>query len=104
MLALFWYFHSPEVSDRLYDRSSGQDILIHHGADLDLAAAHLLGDDIAATIGSVRQDELLRRWPGDADLLIRELTVSGGPPWPRETQRRRAILNALTRSLGEGAR
>ena len=103
-LALLWYFHAPEVSDRLYDTQPGQDILIRYGADLDLAAAFLLGVDVAATIGSVRQGELLRRWPGDAALLIRELTVRGGPAWPRDPQRRRAILEALTHGLSDGPR
>ena len=101
-LALFWYFHSPEVNDRPCDTQPGQDILTRSGTDLDLAAAFLLGVDVAATIESVRQGELLRRWPGDVALLIRELTVRGGPLWPRDPQRRGPILDALTRGLNEG--
>jgi hypothetical protein len=44
--------------------------------------------------------ESLARWPGDdADLLIRELELHGGPTWPREPGRRHDRLEALTRGL-----
>ena len=43
--------------------------------------------------------ELLARWPGDTELLIRELELRGGPAWPRDLQQRRGLLDALTRGL-----
>ena len=98
-LILHWYAESAEVSDRLYETSSGSEILILEGADVPLAAAHLLGSDVAATIGAVRLAELLARWPGDAEFLVRELDLRGGPAWPRDSQRRRGLLDALTRGL-----
>ena len=98
-LILYWYAESAEVSDRLYETSSGSEILILEGADVPLAAAHLLGSDVAATIGAVRLAELLARWPGDAEFLVRELDLRGGPAWPRDSQRRRGLLDALTRGL-----
>jgi hypothetical protein len=77
----------------------GNDILIATGADLPLAAAHLLGADISTVIGSERMAELLARWPGDVDLLIRELDLYGAPSRHSEPERRRQLLEALTRGL-----
>lgn len=82
-----------------YAESAGNEILIAEGTDVPLAAAHLLGVDVAATIGPARLTELLARWSGDADLLIRELELHGGPAWPREPGRRHDLLDALTRGL-----
>jgi len=39
------------------------------------------------------------RWPGDGDLLVRELEGRCGPAWPQDCQRRRNLLDALTRGL-----
>ena len=102
-LILHWYFESTDVSDRLYQTPHGNDVLLHEDTDLPLASAHLLGVDVAETIGPARLTEMLERWPGDAELLIRELVVRGGPPWTRDTQRRLNFLNALNRGLTERA-
>jgi predicted nucleotidyltransferase len=98
-LILHWYVESTDVSKRLYETTEGNTILIAEAADVPLAAAHLLGRDIGATIGESRLAELLARWPGDREALVRELTLRGGPPWPREAKRRGDILDALTRGL-----
>jgi hypothetical protein len=66
---------------------------------LPLSAAHVLGHDVAATIGRERVAELLARWPGDRELLVRELTLRGGPAWPQDLDRRRDVLDALTRGV-----
>lgn len=98
-LVLHWYAESADVHHRLYETPIGNEILIVEGTDVPLAAAHLLGADVATTIGLARLAELLARWPGDAGLLIRELELRGGPSWPRDSQRRRSLLDALTRGL-----
>ena len=98
-LTLHWYAESADVHDRLYETPSGNEILIAEDTDVHLAAAHLLGADVATTIGPARLAELLARWPGDAELLIRELELRGGPAWPRDSQHRRGLLDALTRGL-----
>jgi len=98
-LVLHWYAEPAGVHGRLYESPSGNEILIAEGADVPLAAAHLLGVDVATTIGPARLTELLARWPGDADLLIRELALRGGPTWRREPGRRHDLLDALTRGL-----
>jgi len=98
-LIMHWYSESAAIYDRLYDTSSGSEVLIREGADVPLGAAHLLGADVAATIGADRLTELLERWPGDAKLLIRELVLRGGPVWPSDLERRRGLLDAMTRGL-----
>jgi predicted nucleotidyltransferase len=98
-LILYWYSESSAVHDRLYETPTGNEILIAEQMDIPLAAARLLGIDIASTIGTERLAELLARWPGDADLLTRELRLRSGPNWPREAGRRRDLLDALTLGL-----
>ena len=98
-LILYWYSESADVHRRLYETPAGNEILIAESVDVPRAAAHLLGTDIATTIGDARLAELLPRWPGDSDLLVRELALRGGPAWPHDSQRRRNLLDALTRGL-----
>jgi len=98
-LILHWYAESAAIQQRLYETPGGNDILIEAGADVPAAAAHLLGADIAAVIGPERLTELLARWPGNVGLLIRELNLYGGAAWPSEPERRRKLLDALTRGL-----
>ena len=62
-LILHWYAESADVHDRLYETPSGNEILIAEGTDVPLAAAHLLGADIATTMRPARLAELLARWP-----------------------------------------
>ena len=100
-LAAYWYEHSSEVGDQLYDTDAGNIALLAEDTDVPRAAAHLLGIDIAAIIGDRRLAELLARWPGDGDLLVREFTVAGkaAPTEPR----RRALVNALTNGITQNA-
>jgi predicted nucleotidyltransferase len=98
-LVLYWYAESSVVQDRVYDSVVGNEALLAEGSDLPLAAAHLLGNDVAAAIGHQRQVELLARWPGNIDLLLRELRLRGGPTWPPDLRRRRELIEALTRGL-----
>jgi predicted nucleotidyltransferase len=96
---LHWYAESEVIQNRLYDTPAGSDVLIAEGADVQLASANLLGIDVATTIGPTRRAELLARWPGDIELLQRELTLRGGPTWPTDPQRRHELIAALTRGL-----
>ena len=82
----------------MYETEEGNDSLVAESTDLPLAAARLLGHDISATIGRTRLAELLARWPGDLQLLVRELGFTG-VAWPRATERRRALIDALTRGI-----
>lgn len=98
-LSLHWYSESRRVQDRLYGTTDGNDILIAEQADVQRAAANLLGVDVAGLIGWQRLSELLARWPGDAALLTRSLQIRGAPGWPAELGRRQEILDALSRGL-----
>lgn len=98
-LVLYWYAESREVQDRLYATSAGNEALIAEEVDVQRAAAHLLGIDVTELIGPLRQSELLARWPGDAELLIANLQLRGGPAWPADLIRRRELVDALTRGL-----
>ena len=99
-LVTYWYAGSADVQDRLYESAEGSNVLIAESADVPLAAARLLGDDVAATIGAARLAELRERWPGDLQLLLREFGFAGAT-WPREVARRRALVEAMTRGLTE---
>lgn len=94
-LALYWYSENRDVQDRLYDTADGNDILIAERADIQRAAANLLGVDVADLIGPHRLSELLARWPGDAVLLTRSLQIRGASRWPADLPRRQEILEAL---------
>ena len=99
-LAAYWYSESHRVIDRLYS-SEAEQTLIAEEMDVVRAAAHLLGQDVSATIGTVRRRELLERWPGDLDMLVRNFTAGTIPAWPMDDRRRRAVVDSLTRGLTE---
>lgn len=78
-LILFWYAESQGVQSRLYDTAGGNDVLIAEEADVQRAAAYVLGTDVAELLGAQRRTELLARWPGDETLLARSLQLRSGP-------------------------
>jgi predicted nucleotidyltransferase len=100
-LTMYWYAESTVVHDGLYDTPAGNKILLAEGLDLPLAAAHLLGTDVTVTIGPRRRAELLARWPGNTDLLVRELRLHGSPNWPSDARHRSTLIEALTRGLSD---
>jgi predicted nucleotidyltransferase len=103
-LVVYWYAESRHVEERLYETDAGSEILLAEQVDVQRAAARLLGADITRTIGPKRSGELLERWPGDIELLVRSFGLRGGPLWPGGLQRRRELIDALTQGLvGAGA-
>ena len=96
-LIAYWHEHSKKIRGRLYETELGNAALIAEEADVPRAAAHLLGMDIAATIGERRLTELTARWPGNIGLLVREFSVAGTPPL--DMARRRAVIDALTSGI-----
>jgi predicted nucleotidyltransferase len=101
-LIAYWYAESEDVQARLYATPGGQETLLAEELDVPRAAARLLGDDLAATIGPDRTAELLDRWPGDIDMLVGSFSLRAGPDWPGEKDRRRDIIDALTHGLRGG--
>ena len=98
-LVSYWYAELKEVEDRLYDTFEGQQILVAEEVDVPRAATRLLGTDVAAVVGPERISELIERWPGDLDMLVRNFTMSTGPRRPEEENRRHEVIDALTRGL-----
>lgn len=98
-LICYWYAESTTVHDRLYETPEGNQVFVAEEADVPRAAAHLLGLDIASTIGPERTAEMLDRWPGDIKLLTREFQLRGGPNWPGAADRRKDLIDGLTRGL-----
>lgn len=99
-LCVHWYQESVAVQDRLYESARGQGILIAEGADFPLAAARLLGLDVADLIGPERLSELLGRWPGNIEVFVRNFAIPAATSATQES-RRREIIQALTRGLAE---
>lgn len=98
-LILFWYAEDPDVFRRLYETVDGQEALLAEAMDIPTAAAHLLGRDVQQVLGPTRTQELTARWPGNTDLLLRELVVRAPGSVPTGQQRRGQLLDALTRGL-----
>ncbi|MFI7587997.1 hypothetical protein ACIB24_13075 [Spongisporangium articulatum] len=98
-LAAYWYAESKQVEDELYDSPRGQEILVAEEADVERAAARLLGSDVSTVLGPERVAELMHRWPGDLEMLVHNFTATFMPPWLSRSERRREIVDALTRGL-----
>lgn len=98
-LTTYWYAESRAIAERLWANDgaeAGKD-----GFDVTLAAARLLGQDVAALIGEERLAELCDRWPGDERLLARTFKPVDTIPWTTDPGRTREIIRALTRGLTE---
>jgi predicted nucleotidyltransferase len=98
-LVAHWYVESEDVEGRLYDTPEGQQILVAEEADFPRAAARLLGEDVSVILGPERLTELIERWPGELDMLVRNFTMNTGPRWLEQELRRREVIDALTRGL-----
>lgn len=98
---LHWYSELPEVATRLWDTDHGVDILVEEESVYPVAAARILGQDIADVIGSTRLSELAARWPGPrADSLYAEMNVTNTLLWPRSPEDRQRRVQAMERGLG----
>ncbi|MDR7382665.1 hypothetical protein [Promicromonospora iranensis] len=98
-LVAYWYAESSHVQDRLYETDAGMEILLAEELDVERTAARLLGADVMQMIGSQRSDELIERWPGDAELLVRSFKLGSGQQWPGGLSRRQQLIDALTQGL-----
>ncbi|UQU67047.1 hypothetical protein COUCH_12560 [Couchioplanes caeruleus] len=99
--ALYWYAKSPAVAAHLFDSDQGQRVLLQEDMDDSVAAARILGEDVARTIGHTRLSELADRWPGkQADLLYHSMTVPNATGWPASAERRQAFVQAMERGMG----
>jgi len=97
-LTLFPYAESAQLETRLYETANGNAVLLQEGMNVPVAAARLLGADIAYLIGPDRLSELLTRWPGSHDLLIKELVVRADKTTANVGDRIERVA-ALTRGL-----
>jgi predicted nucleotidyltransferase len=98
---IYWYSRSQEVLDLVYESNHGQDLLIQESLDDTRATARVLGEKIAATIGTDRLVELAERWPTSRkDLLYHYMTVTNSPDWAGTSERRRELIQALERGMG----
>lgn len=93
--AIYWYTESSAMEDRLYTIDEGQ-LLIDAEMDVRLAAAALLGRDVASELGAESTAELGDRWtPAVRTRLVREIGQELLPNWPADLSRRTAIVEAL---------
>ncbi|GIF19152.1 putative nucleotidyltransferase [Actinoplanes tereljensis] len=98
--ALYWYLRSPDVATQLYETDPGQNLLIEEGLDDSAAAARALGEDIARTVGPVRLSEILERWASSPKSLLHHyMSVTNASDWPRSSDRRRELVEAMERGL-----
>jgi predicted nucleotidyltransferase len=93
---IYWYAESPVIEERLYRTEEGIPILLAAEMDLRLAAAELLGRDLALLIGAERTEELAARWsPKVRSRLPAALGHETLPGWPADRQRREAMVEKL---------
>ncbi|MDY0915060.1 hypothetical protein [Rathayibacter festucae] len=97
-VAAFWYQQDPLVQDRLAaDRPL---ILEELGFDGELAAAFLLGADVASILGADDRADLRRRWSAvDCAFLERYFGFGGRAPSRSDLERRRAVLEQISRGF-----
>jgi predicted nucleotidyltransferase len=96
---VYWYTNAADVSTRLYETARGQNILLEEHLDDAVAAARILGEDIAGVIGDTRLSELAERWPGPQN-LSRWMTVVNAPDWTPHDDRRHTFVQAMGRGMG----
>ncbi len=77
---------------------NGDAVLLQEGMNVPVAAARLLGADIAYIIGPDGLSELLTRWSGSHDLFIKELVVRADKATASEGDKIERVV-ALTRGL-----
>lgn len=99
-LCTFWYQESTTVQGRLYDTDAGQQILEALDWDAFVAAARLLGADVAEQLSPANHSDLIDRWSAvDPDALARDFVL---PTGAGRTFNRDARL-AYVRQLGNAS-
>lgn len=78
-LCTFWYQESTTVQDRLYETDAGLKILEALEWDAPVAAARLLGADVAGQLSAANHSDLIERW-SDVNLnaLARDFVLPAG--------------------------
>ncbi len=98
--AMYWYLHSSDIADFLYETPAGQLLLQSEELDERAAAARALGQDVISLIGPDRHIELAHRWPSPrADIFYNQMTVVNAPDWPSDPHRRQQLAEAFQRGL-----
>ncbi|WP_433372991.1 hypothetical protein ACQPZX_00945 [Actinoplanes sp. CA-142083] len=100
---LYWYSTSPAVETYIYETARGQNLLVEANLDDAVAAARVLGEDIAGIVGAKRLSEITGRWStSPKDLLAHHMTVTNAPAWVASSDRRQTLLTAMERGAGLG--
>ena len=95
-LCTFWYQESTVVHNRLYETDAGFEILSAADWDVPVAAARLLGVDVAHQLTPANHDDLLQRWSAlDLDTLARSFVLPAGAQRPMNLALRRTLAGQL---------
>ncbi|MGO2053790.1 MULTISPECIES: hypothetical protein [unclassified Glutamicibacter] len=94
-LAAYWYQHSEEISNRLYDTEAGFKLLEESDWDPDFAAIRLLSIDISGQLSASSCIDLADRWKTqDLDAFARDFVLpSGAKSTPSLDRRRKLVSN-----------
>jgi predicted nucleotidyltransferase len=96
-LCTFWYQESEVIEERLYGTDEGLQVLEAVAWDVPVAAARILGADVAGQLSPANHADLIVRWSTlDLDALARDFTL---PPGAGRTPGRDTRL-AYARQLG----
>lgn len=99
-VACSWYTSSSTVQNELYETVPGQELLVGHAWDQDLAAVALLSAHVAKILSALIRTELASDWRvSDLELLAREFASTSGVHWTADRSRRRDVLGALASAL-----
>lgn len=98
-VAAYWYMNDLSLSDRTYDPSREEKL---SAVDWDggLAAAELLGEDIAAHLEDADRSDLLSRWQQfdpDRTFVTNRFTFGADDPLYRNLPRRKAVVDCIIR-------
>lgn len=99
-VSCYWYTESSTVQNELYETAPGQELLITHAWDQDLAAVALLSAHVAEILSLPIKTDLASDWrTSDLELLARDFASTSGVHWTADRTRRRAVLDALASAL-----
>lgn len=103
-LVAYWYANSAAIEDRLWDIEGDFAVLESAELDVRLAAAQLLGRDIAEVLSPENQEELAARWPmTSTSFLADKFILPTGAPSAPSPDHRLEMVSYLGRGLQERA-